>query len=380
MSAGRVVTFLAVVLTLTVGLHYSLWARLVRDPGWRNRRGLTIALIAGGASIPLAIAAARLLPHAVAAPFVWIGYVWLGLLFFLFLLLLPAEIVRLAARVGGPPDPERRRSLARLLAAGVAVLAGGLGATGIVSALGPVSVKRVRPKVPRLPKELSGFRIVQLTDIHVGPTIGRGFVEDLVRRANALEPDLVAITGDLVDGTVPDLAPLVEPLRELRARHGVFFVTGNHEYYSGADAWVAHLRTLGIRVLRNERVSIERDGHAFDLVGVDDASARGRAHGPDLPRALAGRDPSRAVVLLAHQPKDVFEAAEHGVSLQLSGHTHGGQLFPFNFFVHLQQPFVAGLDEFRGTTIYVSRGAGYWGPPMRVGAPPEITHLELVSA
>jgi predicted MPP superfamily phosphohydrolase len=171
----------------------------------------------------------------------------------------------------------------------------------------------------------------------------------------------------------------VEPLRELRARDGVFFVTGNHEYYSGADAWIAHLATLGIRVLRNERVPVH---DAFDLAGVDDASAHRMLphHGQDVARALAGRDPERAVVLLAHQPKALKDAVRADVDLQISGHVHGGQMVPFNWIVLLDQPFVAGLHRVERCWLYVSTGTGYWGPPMRVGPRAELTRIELVRA
>jgi hypothetical protein len=162
----------------------------------------------------------------------------------------------------------------------------------------------------------------------------------------------------------------------------VFFVTGNHEYYSGAVEWVAHLATLGVRVLRNERVSIGDEHGSFDLAGVDDYSARGLAegHGHDMNKAMADRDPTREVVLLAHQPRSIHEAAKHGVGLQLSGHTHGGQIFPWKFLVKLQQPFVAGLDRLGSTYIYTSRGTFFWGPPVRVGAPAEVTEITLLRA
>jgi hypothetical protein len=177
---------------------------------------------------------------------------------------------------------------------------------------------------------------------------------------------------------VEQLHDLVAPLADLRAKDGVFFVTGNHEYYSGADAWIAHLRTLGVRVLRNERVDVRG---LFELAGVDDASAARMLphHGQDVRKALEGRDPARAVVLLAHQPKAVTEARAHDVDLQLSGHCHGGQMIPFNWLVKLDQPFVAGLHLVERTQVYVSTGTGYWGPPMRVGSGAELTHLELVA-
>jgi predicted MPP superfamily phosphohydrolase len=216
----------------------------------------------------------------------------------------------------------------------------------------------------------------------VGPTIGRDFIEQIVSRTNALAPDLVAITGDLVDGSVGHLAHAIEPLTALRAPHGVFFVTGNHEYFSDAEAWMNELNRLGIRVLRNERVSIGNGSSSFDLAGVEDRSSErygGLAPRDALARALAGRDAARELVLLAHQPRTLLDAEPFGVGLQLSGHTHGGQIWPFNFVVQLQQPYVAGLHRRGAAQIYVSRGTGYWGPPMRLGAPAEITEILLES-
>ena len=273
---------------------------------------------------------------------------------------------------------DRRLFLLRALAAAVAVLAIGLGVSGLAEGLGRVRVKKIRIALRRVRPSRVGYTIVQLSDIHVGPTIGREFIEDIVARTNELAPDLIVITGDLVDGSVAVLRDAVAPLAKLKAKDGVFFVTGNHEYYSGVDEWLAHLPSLGIRVLRNERVTIGEGLDAFDLAGVDDYSAgRFEGHGADLPRALAGRDRGRTLILLAHQPKQIFEAAREDVDLQLSGHTHGGQMFPFGFLVRLQQPYVAGFHMHEGTAIYVSRGTGYWGPPMRVGSPAEITHIEL---
>jgi predicted MPP superfamily phosphohydrolase len=379
MSVWRILVFLAVVLSITAGIHYFLWVRLARDPAWPApaARVLAWVFVALAASIPLGIFASRGLSRSAAAPFAWLAYGWMGIMFVLFFTLVPMEVLRAGARVVGV-DPERRLLLTRALAGAAAVIGLAESGVGLVAVLGRVGVKPVRVKLAKLPKALSGYTIVQLTDIHVGPTIGRAFVDQIVRTTNALQPDLIAITGDLVDGSVAELGPLVEPLRELRAKDGVFFVTGNHEYYSGVDAWIAHLRTLGIRVLRNERVPL-REG--LDLAGVDDTSAKhfGHGHGQDVPRAMEGRDASRAMVLLAHQPKAVLDACKLGVDLQLSGHTHGGQIWPWGYAVRLDQPHVAGLHDHKGTAIYVSRGTGYWGPPMRVGAPAEITRIELVA-
>jgi len=378
MSVSRILVFLAVVLSITAGIHYFLWVRLARDPAWPAPfvRAIGWLLFALAASIPLGLVATRALPRGAAAPLAWLAYGWMGMMFVLFFTLLPMEVVRAGARVAGV-DPERRLLLARVLAGAAAAIGIVETGVGLAAVLRRVGVKPVRVPLAKLPKALSGYTIVQISDVHVGPTIGRAFIDEIVRTTNALAPDVIAITGDLVDGSVAELGPLVEPLKGLRAKDGVFFVTGNHEYYSGVDAWIAHLRSLGIRVLRNERVPL-REG--LDLAGVDDTSARsfGHGHGQDVPRAMEGRDESRAIVLLAHQPKAVRDACQHGVDLQLSGHTHGGQIWPWGYAVRLDQPHVAGLHDHEGTAIYVSRGTGYWGPPMRIGAPAEITRIELV--
>ncbi len=262
------------------------------------------------------------------------------------------------------------------------LVTGGLAAAAIRSGLARVAVRNVNVRLRRLPQKLDGLTIVQLTDVHVGPTIGRAFIEDIVARTNALAPDVIAITGDLVDGSVDDLRDAIAPLAGLKARYGVYFCTGNHEYYSGAPEWCAELTRIGVRVLRNERVTIGDGLDSIDLAGIDDESAHrfGEGHGADLARAVAGRDPARELVLLAHQPKAVLEAKEHGVGLQLSGHTHGGQIWPWNYAVRLQQPVVAGLARFGETQVYVSCGTGYWGPPMRLAAPAEITRITLQTA
>jgi predicted MPP superfamily phosphohydrolase len=383
MSAGRMAIALLVLSGLSWLTHRYVWARLVRDAGWPEpwSSALTWGLIALAALVPLSLAAVRLLPRGVNVPLAWVVYSWMGFALYLLLLALAADAVRGLAAVAGalPRDPERRQVLARAVAGVVGVASAFVGVGGVANVARGFDVRRITVPLTRLPRSASGYSIVQLTDVHVGPTIGRAFIEKVVAEANALAPDLIVITGDLVDGSVSDLQDHVEPLRELRARDGVYFVTGNHEYYSGADAWIAHLRSLGIRVLRNERVPI---ADAFDLAGVDDASAHRMlpGHGQDVAGALAGRDPSRAVVLLAHQPKAVKDASAARVDLQLSGHVHGGQLVPFNWLARLDQPFISGLHRVAETWVYVSSGTGYWGPPMRVGSRAEITRIELVSA
>jgi predicted MPP superfamily phosphohydrolase len=389
----RMLLFLLIVLALVAGVHFYFWARLVRDTQlpFPYRAWASGAILALAACIPLAFLLGRRLSPALAGLVVWPAYVWIGLMFLLLLTLLTTDLVRLSLHVGravagAAPDPARRVFLARVLGAAAGLVTGGLGLVAVKAGLGRLAVKEVRVRLRRLPAAQHGTTIVQLTDVHVGPTIGRAFVESLVQQVNALTPDVVAITGDLVDGSVEDLWDAVAPLGGLRARHGIYFVTGNHEYFSGAGPWIDALGRLGIRVLANERVTIGDSGAqeaatGFDLAGVHDYSA-GRLdplHRPDLPRALEGRDPARELVLLAHQPRAVEEASRHGVGLVLSGHTHGGQIWPFSYLVKLQQPYVVGLHRHgeTDTQIYVSPGTGYWGPPMRLGTRPEITRVVL---
>lgn len=362
------------------GIHYYLWHRLVRAPdlGPPWDRALGWLFIGLALLIPVGFALVQYLPRRATRPVAAVLYGWFGIAILLFCQLVAAELVRAAIYLGSGGSGALLGS--RVIAGTVGVTTLVLAGVGAVSALGRVGVRSIRVPLRRLPAALAGFHIVQISDLHVGPMLGASWVRGVVDQVNALTPDLVAITGDLADGSVSDLREHVAPIADLRARHGVFFVTGNHEYYSGADQWVAEVARLGVRVLRNERVQIGDDAAAFDLAGVDDYSARRLhpSHGADLAGALAGRDSRREVVLLAHQPRHIDEAAAHGVGLMLSGHTHGGQIFPWTWFVRLVQPYVAGLFRRGSTYIYVSRGTGFWGPPLRIGAPSEIAVLELV--
>ncbi|MFE0082076.1 metallophosphoesterase [[Kitasatospora] papulosa] len=272
-------------------------------------------------------------------------------------------------------DPSRRLFVARAVG-GAAALAGlgtvGHGTYGVLR--GP-RVKRVTVPLAGLPRSAHRFRIAVVSDIHLGPILGRAHTRRIVDTINATGSDLVAVVGDLVDGSVADLGSAAEPLAGLEARHGSFFVTGNHEYFSGAAQWVDHVRELGLHPLENARVEIA----GFDLAGVNDVAGESEGQGPDFARALGDRDRGRASVLLAHQPVVIDDAVEYGVGLQLSGHTHGGQLWPGNLLAELANPTVAGLERYGDTQLYVSRGAGAWGPPVRVGAPSDITVVELAS-
>jgi uncharacterized protein len=386
--------FLLVITAALVGMHYYLWRRLVRDTALppRVRRLVTVLAILLAASVPVLLLFRRapLRNFAFVQVTSWPTMTWLGIVFISFFVLLVADVTRLVVwgvrRVAGarPMDPARRRALRRLFGGTVAAVSGGAVTAAIASALGRVRVKEVQVPLGRLPRALDGTKIVQITDVHIGPTIGRSFVEEVVAEVNALAPDVIAITGDLVDGSPAEIGDAVSAVAGLRARHGVYFVTGNHEYYAGVLPWMDELPRLGVRVLRNERVVIGDDKDSFDLAGIDDFGAgrhrNSNGHRADLPRALSGRDPARELVLLAHQPRAVHEAAQWGVGLQLSGHTHGGQIWPWTYFVYLEQPVVAGLAKIADTWLYVSRGTGYLGPPMRLFAPAEITKLILRAA
>jgi predicted MPP superfamily phosphohydrolase len=287
----------------------------------------------------------------------------------------PAPTAGEPAAAGGQAgaDPGRRLLLARSLAAVAGVTAVGTTAFGTTRALGPPRIVRRPIPLAKLPRRMDGFRIAVVSDIHLGPLLGRGHTRRIVDMINRLDADLVTVVGDLVDGSVAELGRAAEPLAQLRARRGSYFVTGNHEYFSGYREWITEVGSLGLTVLRNQRVEIE----GLDLAGVNDATGGSYGDAPDYDAALGGRDPAKPVVLLAHQPIQVDEAEKRGVDLQLSGHTHGGQIFPFGYLVRLQQPVLAGYARFGDTQLYVTRGAGFWGPPVRVGAPPDISLIEL---
>ncbi|MFJ8788163.1 metallophosphoesterase [Streptomyces sp. NPDC102462] len=419
------------VLAVVAGLHWYVWRRLVRDttaaPG-RARRAGTAVFVAGPVLLVAALVAERSgAPFWLQRALAWPGFLWMALALYLLLAVVAGEAVRpllrrltrgralrpvpvpVAVPAGtapapqaqqpapgprpdagpeprpdtgpetgpehGPQDPSRRLFVSRVVggvAATAAVATVGYGTYGVLR--GP-SVKHVTVPLAKLPRSAHGFRIAVVSDIHLGPVLGRGFAQRVVDTINATQPDLIAVVGDLVDGSVPDLGPAAAPLAQLSARHGAYFVTGNHEYFSGAEQWVEEVRRLGLRPLENARTELP----GFDLAGVNDVQGESEGQGPDYERALADRDPARACVLLAHQPVQIHQAVRHGVDLQLSGHTHGGQLWPGSLLAAAANPTVAGLERYGDTQLYVSRGAGAWGPPTRVGAPSDITVVQLAS-
>jgi predicted MPP superfamily phosphohydrolase len=339
-----------------------------------------VVLLAACVLIPLSVSRRSMKNRSLADRLAWVGFLTLGFLSSLFIATLLRDVFLLGAHIALSTQgvaslvvPSARWALALTFLSTV---------IGLVIARRPRLVEVDIP-IEHLPKALQGFSIVQISDLHVGPTIKRGFVEHIVARVNLLKADLIAITGDLVDGSVSDLWSHTAPLARLAARHGVYFVTGNHEYYSGERAWTAELRRLGLTVLKNQHVVLQHDGASLLLAGVTDFSAHhfDPAQRSDPAAALigsaAGASPK---ILLAHQPSSAAAAEAAGYDVQISGHTHGGQFWPGNLLVRYFQPFTAGLNRLKKLTVYVSRGTGYWGPPNRFGVPAEITRLRLVAA
>jgi predicted MPP superfamily phosphohydrolase len=363
--------------------------------GWRLVPGVPFGLAGSVAMTSLLVLSAGMMPFGEFArrnkhTALWdhlagAGFLAMGFASSLLVLTLLRELVLLAglAASGTLIDATMLSSLRSWSAAAVPVLALLVTVVGFVNARRRAVVRNVDVPIAGLPARLDGFSIVQISDIHVGATIKHGYVTRIVDAVNALDADMIAVTGDIVDGSVTRLSSHTAPLSRLSARYGTFFVTGNHEYYSGANAWVAEMRRLGLRVLLNEHVVLEHNGEAVVVAGVTDFSAHhfDPAQRSDPAAAIAGA-PRRAgvKVLLAHQPRSAFAAAKAGFDVQLSGHTHGGQFFPWNLLVKVLEPFAAGLHRLDGLWIYVSRGTGYWGPPKRFGAPSEITRLRLVPA
>ncbi len=370
-----------IVLGLLSLLHLYIGMRLLpaMDLGMTGMGLGLLLLVLSTLLMPVGLVASRSKQSSRGDQLAWVGLVAMGFFSSLLVLTLVRDASLLVLALIDALTP----GMARASAIAVPLIALAVTLVGYINARRVARVVEVEVPIAGLPAALHGYRIVQISDIHVGPTIKRGYLNAIVTKVNSLEPDAIAITGDLVDGSVARLALHTEPLSRLSARDGTFFVTGNHEYYSGAPAWIAELRRLGLTVLLNQHVVRERDGARLMIAGVTDFTAHlfDPAHRSDPQAAAAGAPPDISVrVLLAHQPRSAPAAAAAGFDLQLSGHTHGGQFFPWNFFVPLQQPFTAGLNRLGQLWVYTSRGTGYWGPPKRFGAPSEITSVRLVPA
>lgn len=396
-ALGIAVIFMAMapVLLVSLLLHAFVAWRVVPDLASVSASlGLALwgLLLLSALLLPMGLLARRVARPPVSGILTWLGLLCMGLFSSLFILTLLREVTLLAAYgldwlwpAAGALPAVRVPSALALPVLGLLVTA-----WGFWNARRTAAVVRVDVPIANLPAALHGFTVAQISDIHVGPTIRRRYLARIVARVNSLGADMVAITGDLVDGSVHELREHVAPLTALTSTHGTFFVTGNHEYYSGAHAWIDALRGLGVRVLMNEHVLIHHNADSQDpeqammvVAGVTDFNAHhfDESHRSDPHAALADAPPHALFkLLLAHQPRSAAAAAQAGFDLQLSGHTHGGQFWPWNHFVKLQQPFTAGLHKLQSLWVYTSRGTGYWGPPKRFGAPSEITHLRLVRA
>lgn len=389
------IAFVGLILVVFVLVYLYLWKRLVRDPlrpGWGRRVGGVVA-VGVAVLLPATLIGAR---TGHAEWLAWPGYMWLALMFYLLVTLLPLEIPRAAvlllwrsrrrtakeevsvsgAEAAAEAGVDRRLVLARGVAIFAGLTAAGVTGYGIKTALGTPQINRWAMPMRKLPRGMDGTRLVVVSDIHLGPLAGTHHVGRIVDLINSVKADIVCVVGDLVDGTVAELGRFATPLADIESRYGAYFVTGNHEYYSGYAPWVEEVARLGVKPLRNERVEI----NGLDLAGVNDLGGAQYGDAPDFAKALGDRDTTRPVVLMAHQPVAARQAAPFGVDLQVSGHTHGGQMAPFNLLVKLQQPVVSGYGDVDGVPVFVTNGAGTWGPPVRVGAPPQVTVIELRSA
>jgi predicted MPP superfamily phosphohydrolase len=370
-----------IAIALLIGLHIYVFARLVPALGWPTSGNvvvLAVLLLLSCVAIPFSMRTRTMAPPW-AQRSAWLGFTLMGSFSSLLVLTLLRDVALLSVS-WLLPDPAVLARVSAQLVVALTVLAT---LVGLFNARRRAAVVEVEVRLEGLPFALQGFSIAQISDVHVGQTIRQGYVAAIVAAVNQLRPDVIVITGDLVDGSVQQLASHVAPLAGLQARHGTYFVTGNHEYYSGVLSWVAELRRLGLHVLLNEHVVLQHQGACLVLAGVTDFSAHhfNRAERSDPALALRGAPlDATPKILLAHQPRSAAAAAAAGFDLQLSGHTHGGQFWPWNLFVRMQQPFTAGLDRLERMWIYTSRGTGYWGPPKRLGAPSEITRITLVRA
>ncbi|APZ42857.1 serine/threonine protein phosphatase [Acidihalobacter ferrooxydans] len=376
--------FLLIVSVILALLHAFVGLSLLPDlPAANAVRWLGAAYLAfSWIVLPLTILSRFIRHRGLADALGWVGSIAMGLFSTLLVFTLLRDVLLALGLLFLPGALEHDSAMWSAVA--VPALALLVSLLGFVNARRRARVVNVDVPLRGLPPALEGFTLVQISDIHVGPTIKRRYLDAIVDAVNALDADAIAVTGDVVDGRVEHLAPHTAPLARLKARHGAFFVTGNHEYYSGEAAWSAEFARLGLSVLKNRHVVLEHAGARLVLGGVTDFTSQQYVpEEPSDPQAAIAGAPADAGarVLLAHQPRSADAAAAAGFDLQLSGHTHGGQFWPWNHFVRMQQPYTAGLHCHAGTMwVYTSRGTGYWGPPKRLGAPSEITRLRLIAA
>ena len=360
-----------------------VWHRLAIAPGWRPRWvryavAAVLVVLTAFAFAGFDVWGGSFTP-AQMRPVAWLGQAFLASCLYLFLGLVPVWLASVAIWLlrwrhddHGRSARRRLNAIASPLVAAVAV---GVTAYGAVEAATP-SVSRFELASPQLPAEFDGARVALVTDVHAGAVRSAAFTQQVVDLVNEQEPDLIVLAGDLVDGKAARYAPELAPLADLRAPLGVFATTGNHEMFEDTVNWVSAFEDGGLVVLGNESVPLERGGATMVLAGVHDAIGEG-VFAPDYDAALAGVDPEGFTLLAAHQPLQAFDVEGRGVDLQVSGHTHGGQMWPINYLVPLQQPMLEGRGDVAGTPVITSRGAGAWGPAIRVAAPPEVPIITL---
>ncbi len=380
MPPRRRSVFLTVLIIVLLLLHGLPWLLLVLAPAWPTAVTVaaSVVTVLVLVTFPLAMWRGHGAHHqdGLAAA----GDSWLGIIWLLFSWSVLGGGVSVLLTVSGVPDPAR----SRWVAAGVLCWVTGLAAWGFWQARRVPVVRRVEVAIRRLGSGLDGLRVALVADTHFGPINRARWSAGVARVVNGLDADVVAHAGDVADGSVEQRREQAAPLADMRAREAKVYITGNHEYMSGAAEWSAHMAELGWTVLRNKHVLVHRGGSTLAVAGIDDRTAAGSGvpgHGADLRAALTGIEPEVPVLLLAHQPKQVIHAADAGVDLQLSGHTHGGQIWPFHLIVRAEQGALTGLSRHgERTQLYTSRGSGFWGPPFRVFAPSEITLLTLRAA
>ena len=380
-NIGRVFVVITIVVSL---LHWYIGSRLLSglSIGDVGKALAIVALVLSVLVIPSAmLARMQIKNQRLADKISWVGYSAMGVFSFLFVLTFLRDVLLIVGALIFPAFYSQ--TFQHDSAVAVLILTVLASVIGFINAIRVPVVVNIDIPLKNLAQGLQGFTIAQISDIHIGPTIKKNYLVSIVKKVNFLNPHLVAITGDLIDGTVSQLADQLTPLRDLKSDYGSYFVTGNHEYYSGVNQWIQYLRASGIRVLQNEHDIITHKNAQIIIAGITDFNAHQidptQASNPRA--ALAGLEASTIPkIMLAHQPRSAEAVSAAGADLQLSGHTHGGQFWPWNLFVPLQQPYVAGLHKLNNLWVYVNRGTGYWGPPIRLGKRSEITLLRLVPA
>ncbi len=392
--------FLSISFSIMSLLYIFIWRRLISparpDSPYRLILGIVMVSLISVAPTPFILQKYGV-ENDYTNILIWVGSLSLGFFSFSFSLIVARDltfiIIGFIRKLFGwahnfsgfdskavkPLDVNRRRFILSATNFGILGMSGILSGYGFFEARRSPTIVEVSIPIHDLPDDLNGFRIVQITDTHVGPTTKHGYMKDIVERVNMLTPDIVVFTGDIADGTVSCNRNEVSHLADLSTRYGSYFVTGNHEYFYGEHAWLEEVDRLGLKALINEHQVLTCGESRIILAGVTDYSAgkydSNRASNPKA--SLSGASPCNVKILLAHQPRSIYAAAKSGFDLQISGHTHGGQYYPCHF-VNFS-PYLAGLYKFNNTWIYVSRGTGYWGPPIRLGATPEITLIKLTT-